>query len=264
MNLKHNVTIICQLLALTLAATAIAAEAPGIAPAPAEGWRNHPLAWDAMEKTIDVKAGDGAAEFTFNVTNKSNRAVTITDVSTSCGCTVVDIPRTPWKLAAGATGSIYVTVDFGGKEGKLTKSVFVDSAEGLQTLLVNVNIPVPDEAMRERNRQLTLANRQAVFSGECASCHAAKIGKKQGGDLFQAACAVCHLSPHRASMVPDLLIAREHRDAAFWRKWIGEGKEQTLMPAFAQDRGGPLTPKQIESLVDFALKQLPTEPRPKD
>lgn len=230
-------------------------------PAPIEGWRNHPLVWDAMEKTIEAKPGDAAADFAFTVTNKSAGAVTITEVNTSCGCTVVEMPRTPWKLAPGETGSIDVTVDFTGKEGRLTKSVFVDSAAGLQTLLVNVDIPVPDEAKRERNRQLAQANRQAVFGGECASCHTAKIGTKRGGDLFQAACAVCHLSPHRASMVPDLLVAREHRDAAFWRKWISEGRDGSLMPAFAPSRGGPLTDAQIASLVDFVLKQLPTEPR---
>jgi mono/diheme cytochrome c family protein len=230
----------------------------------ADQQRAHPLVWDAMEKTIDAKPGDGAAEFTFDVKNKSDHVVTITDVSTSCGCTVVEMPRTPWKLAPGESGSIGVTVDFGGKDGKVTKSVFVDSADGLQTLLVNVNIPVPDEAKRERNRQLTLANRQAVFHNDCASCHVAPIGTKTGVELFQAACGICHLSVHRASMVPELLTAREHRDAAYWRKWIGEGKEQTLMPAFAQERGGPLSPAQIDSLVEFALKQLPTEPRPKD
>ena len=55
--------------------------------------------------------------------------------------------------------------------------------------------------------------------------------------------------------------AREPRDAAFWRKWISEGKEGTLMPAFAQAQGGPLTDQQIESLIEFALASLPTQPR---
>jgi hypothetical protein len=62
-------------------------------------------------------------------------------------------------------------------------------------------------------------------------------------------------------MVPDLLIARERRDSAWWQRWIAEGKEGTLMPAFAQARGGPLTEAQVASLVEFALSHLPTEPR---
>jgi mono/diheme cytochrome c family protein len=226
--------------------------------------REHPLAWDAMEKTVDAKRGDGVAEFTFNVTNKSDHVVTVTDVRTSCGCTVAELPSTPWKLAAGASGSMEVTVDFEGKNGRIQKTVEVDSSEGLQTLLVTVNVPVPDESMREGNRRLAIENRQAVFRNDCAKCHALPAGTKTGGELFLAVCAICHVSPHRATMVPDLLVARAHRDAAYWRKWIAEGREQTLMPAFAQERGGPLTAAQIESLVEFALKQLPTEPRAKE
>jgi mono/diheme cytochrome c family protein len=226
--------------------------------------REHPLLWDAMEKTVDAKPGEGVADFTFNVTNKSDHMVTVTDVHTSCGCTVAELPNTPWKLAPGATGSMGVTVDFAGKDGRVTKSVEVESSEGLQTLLVNVNVPLPDEARRERNRRLATANRQAVFRNDCATCHAQPAGTKTGVELFQAVCLVCHASPHRASMVPDLLVAREHRDAAYWRKWITEGREQSLMPAFAQERGGPLTAAQIDSLVEFGLKQLPTEPRAKE
>ena len=52
----------------------------------------------------------------------------------------------------------------------------------------------------------------------------------------------------------------EKRDAAYWRKWIAEGKEQTLMPAFHEKHGGPLSETQVESLVTFVLKNFPTEP----
>jgi len=246
-----------MLLALTV--RALAATPPDAATAP----HANALVWDAMEKTINAKLGEGAAEFSFTVTNTSTHPVTINEVQTSCGCTLAELPATPpWKLAPGAHGTMAVTVNFGGKDGRVMKTVEVDSSEGLQTLLVNVNIPEPDDKQRERNRLVAQANRQAVFRGECASCHSAKIGTKTGGDLFQATCVICHVSQHRASMVPDLLVAREHRDAAFWTKWITEGRDSSLMPAFAQERGGPLTKKQIESLVDFLLKQLPTEPRP--
>jgi mono/diheme cytochrome c family protein len=221
----------------------------------------HPLAWDALEKSAEAKPGENATGFSFKVTNQSSAAVVIKGAHTSCGCTVAELPATPWTLAAGASGDIKVVVDHGGKEGRVTKTVEIDSSAGLQTLLVTVNVPPPDETQRECNRQIAAANRQAVFRGECASCHAAPIGTKTGGELLLAACAICHVSAHRASIVPDLMTAREHRDAAFWRKWIGEGKEQTLMPAFARERGGPLTNEQIESLVEFCVRNLPTEPR---
>ena len=221
----------------------------------------HPLVWDAMEKTVTARPGDGAADFVFKATNTSAQPVTITEVQPSCGCTVVDLPRTPWVLAPGASGSLTATVEFNGKDGDLTKSLFVDSSAGMQTLTMHIKIPVPDEAARERNRKLALADRQTVFRGDCAACHAAPAAHKTGEELFQAACLVCHATTHRASMVPDLLVARGQRDAAWWRTWIAEGREGTLMPAFSEKRGGPLTDAQVDSLVEFALSHLPTESR---
>jgi mono/diheme cytochrome c family protein len=221
----------------------------------------NPLVWDATDKTLQARPGDGAADFSFKVTNTSDKPVTISEVQPSCRCTVVDMPNLPWVLAPGASGRVLATVDLSGKDGELTKSLYVDSSAGVQALLMHVKIPVPDEATRERNRKLAAANRQAVFRGECAVCHAAPIAQKTGGDLFQAACEICHLTPRRASIVPDLLVAHEHRDAAWWRAWITDGKDGALMPAFGKKHDGPLTDAQIESLIEFALSHLPTEER---
>lgn len=225
--------------------------------------REDPLVWDAMEKTIEAQPGEGAGEFVFHVTNKGTQAVSILDARPSCSCTVAEMPSVPWKLLPGAGGNITGTITFAGKVGSVTKSIAVTTTAGLQTLRITVNIPPPDEAQRMRNRERASANRQAVFHGECASCHAPPLAGKTGGDLFLAGCVVCHQSAQRASMVPDLLVATEHRDAAYWTKWIAEGRDGSLMPAFAAERGGPLTGPQIDSLVEFLLKQLPTEPRPK-
>lgn len=221
----------------------------------------HPLVWDAMEKTLEARPGEGTADFVFVVRNVSAEPVHVMEVRPSCGCTVAELPENPWILAPGAKGSFRATVDFRGKHGRFAKGIYVLSSAGTQLLNVTINIPEPPDAEREANRQLAAADRQAVFRGECAKCHAEPAIGKTGGPLFLAACGVCHISERRASMVPDLLIAREPRDEAYWRKWITEGKENTLMPAFAPDRGGPLTGDQIESLVAYALKYLPTEPR---
>jgi cytochrome c553 len=220
----------------------------------------HPLIWDAMEKTLVVKPGDGAAEFEFHVTNKSERAVEIFDVRPSCGCTVADMPSRPWILAPGAKGSFRGTVDFRGKHGRFAKSLFIDSSAETQVLGIVINLPdMPNP--RERNREMASVDRQAVFKGDCAKCHATPAQGKKGSDLFAIACGVCHLANHRAAMVPDLSIVREPRDAEYWRKWIIEGKEGTLMPAFSQKNGGPLTDEQVDSLVEFAMARLPTAPR---
>ena len=124
-----------------------------------------------------------------------------------------------------------------------------------------MKIPTLTPAERKRNQEIAQRNRQAVFSGDCARCHLEPARGRSGAELFTSVCGVCHFAANRSSIVPDLLTAREHRDAAFWRTWITEGKPGTLMPAWSKKYGGPLTDAQIESLVTFALQTLPTEPR---
>ena len=221
----------------------------------------HPLVWDAMEKTVTPKPGDGAVEFEFTVTNRSADKVTIAELLPSCGCTTTDMPAKPWVLAPGASGSFRATVDISGKHGKFSKVIHVNSSAGVQMLGLVVNLPDdPEHNRRQGNQAAALANRQAVFKGDCASCHVAPTVGKTGDELFHAACGICHAASPRAAMVPDLMVAAAPRDEAYWRKWIAEGREGSLMPAFAQKHGGPLTEAQIESLIAFALQRLPTAP----
>jgi mono/diheme cytochrome c family protein len=219
----------------------------------------HPLVWDALEKSLDVKPEEHEARFEFSVTNKSGAGVEILHVEPSCGCTVAQLPSQPWVLAPGASGSFSAVVDYSGKHGKFSKTLNVHSTAGSQVLTVFINVPDTEDSRRARNQQLAIADRQAVFRGECASCHVAPTAGKKGAELYTAACAICHGANHRASMVPDLMIAREARDAAYWEKWISDGKERTLMPAFATRHNGPLSGEQIASLVEYAMMHFPSQ-----
>ena len=198
---------------LGLTVTAVAAD-------PSATVDRNPIVWDAMEKTAEAKAGEGAADFVFKATNTSSRPVTIISVHPSCGCTVVDLPAAPWVLAPGASGNLPATVDFSGKDGALTKSLFVESSAGAQTLLIHIKLPPADPEARAKNQALAKADRQAVFRGECASCHVIPGFRRTGEELFRGVCLNCHTTLERASMVPDLFSARGHRDAAWWRTWI--------------------------------------------
>ncbi len=220
--------------------------------------RPHPITWDAMDKAVEAKSGDQAAGFFFKATNTSQQPVVIASVRPSCGCTVVDLPAMPWVLAPGASGVLSATVDFSGKDGTLAKSLIVESNGGPQTLTLRITLPPLDEEARRQNQMTARADRQAVFRGSCVECHVLPAEGKTGEDLFHAACLNCHTPTGRASMVPDLLVAHGHRDAVWWRTWIAEGRDGTLMPAFAKPRG-PLTAEEIDSLVAFALSHLPTE-----
>jgi cytochrome c553 len=235
---------------------------PGLSAAadPAPQQPAHPLVWDAMEKTQEVKPDDNEATFHFNVINKSASPVEILQIEPSCGCTVPVMPRQPWILAPEEHGSFSAVVDYKGKQGKFSKTLGIHSTAGSQILTVVISIPDTEESRRARNQHLALINRQAVFRGDCASCHVQPTEGKHGAELFQAACAICHEANPRASMVPDLKVAREVRDAAYWERWIVDGKERTLMPGFAKKHGGPLSPEQVASLVEYVLTRLPKEP----
>lgn len=107
------------------------------------------------------------------------------------------------------------------------------------------------DSERQRNRAVAAADRQAVFSGACASCHRDPTNNKIGSALFQAACAICHLSANSGGVVPRLAFRDPAHDAAYWRAWVMDGRAGSLMPAFSKANGGPLSDEQIESLVTY-------------
>jgi len=208
---------------------------------------------DAVVKEYTAKPGEESCVFTFAVKNISKAELVINQVRTSCGCTVAKLPMQPWKIAPGKGGDIRLIVDLQGKSGVLVKTATIDTPTGFKTLTIKVNIPAAAgmNATRERNMQLAAKNRQAVFQGDCASCHATPTLGQEGVALYVTACSICHDAEHRGSMVPDLHAVKTPLDREFWRTQITHGRPNTLMPAFAQDQGGPLSPKQIDSLVDY-------------
>lgn len=238
------------------------------------------LAWDADSKEVSSKVGDTNAHFTFWLTNVSSEVVAINSVRTSCGCTVAQLPAQPWRLAPGTNGPIEVSVNLLGKSGTIVKSVTVDSTAGVKSLLVRVNIAAPANTIagagsatpnmgdveRIKNMQAALQDRQVVFKNhECAKCHADPAVDKNGlavlgQPLYQGVCANCHDSPNRASMVPNLHALNHPTSPEHWKRWIRSGRVGSMMPAFAKSEGGILTDEQIDSLVDYLSKTIPTNP----
>jgi mono/diheme cytochrome c family protein len=225
------------------------------------------FAYDALVKETTLKPGETTAYFTFNLTNTSPGEVTINAVRTSCGCTVAKLPSVPWKIPSKAGGAFDVSVDVRGKSGVLTKTITVDSTSGYRYLTVRVSIPASASPMaaadRARNLQVALADRQAVFKGDCAACHLSPAMNQYGETLFKNACGVCHEAEHRASMVPNLHALNKPTDRDYWKSWITKSKTGTLMPAWSIDEGGPLTERQIDSLLDFLTGPFKTLPAPK-
>jgi mono/diheme cytochrome c family protein len=221
------------------------------------------LAWDAELKETTVNATQPIAQLVFNFTNISASEVSINHVGTSCGCTVAQLPPMPWKLAPGTNGTIPVTMNVAGKSGMVFKTLTINTDKGWKMLSVKTTIQPPPAQMtagnREQNLLLAKADRQAVFKGQCASCHVEKAIGKMGKDLYDSACGICHEAEHRASMVPDLHALKHETNAEYWKVWVEFGKQGSLMPAFAQRHGGPLSDQQIASLVDHLVKTIPSK-----
>jgi mono/diheme cytochrome c family protein len=230
------------------------------------------LAWDSERKETNIIAGQTSATFSFWLTNVSPEVVTINSIRTSCGCTIAKLPTMPWKLDPGVSGEIPVTMNLAGKMGSIEKAVMIDGTTGSKTLIVRVNMAPPAgqpvaasggiDPDRIKNMQMALADRQVVFKGECAKCHAEPAANKMGEQLYVAACGICHDSPHRAAMVPDLKNLRHPTNEEHWRKWTRSGRPGSMMPSFAKNEGGPLTDEQIESLVKFLTDTITAKAKP--
>lgn len=226
------------------------------------------LAWDADMKEYTTKPGEVQGTFTFYFTNISAQTVAINNAAASCGCTVPKLPALPWKIEPGAGGEIPVVMNVPGKTGSVFKTVTVNTDHGPKILTVKVNITPPGTAVlqamngpvdRSKNQELAKADRTAIFKGDCASCHVEKGRGKFGKELYAASCGICHDAEHRADMVPDLHNLKHDTNADYWKTWISLGKPGTLMPGFAQSEGGPLTPMEINSLVEYLVATVPTK-----
>jgi mono/diheme cytochrome c family protein len=194
--------------------------------------------------------------------------VAVLSVHPSCGCTTAELPPVPWLIPPGSNGTIKLSVNLAGKSGTLFKTVNFTTEKGKKDLLLRINIapPPPMPEMTEAQRAAGIAaakiDRQAIFKGDCASCHLPKVEGKYGQQLFDAICAICHQAKDRATMVPDLANLQVPTSEEFWRAWITSGKAGSLMPAFAAFQGGPLNDLQIASLATYLNAIHPSKAPP--
>ncbi len=273
MNIAMKLNFALFAAVIFLCFSAAAQPSNGVAPAPDYSHANEPLPdgvinWDALLKTVDISNDQQVAQFIFNFTNVSAGAITVLTVHPSCGCTTAELPPVPWLIPSGTNGQIKLTVNLQGKTGTLFKSVNVATDKGNKNLMLRINIlpPPPMPEMTEAQRAAGIAaskiDRQAVFKGDCASCHLKKVEGKYGQQLFAAICAICHEAKNRASMVPDLHNLQVPTSEEFWRACITVGKEGSLMPAFATSKGGPLNDLQIASLAAYLNATCPSKVPP--
>ena len=225
------------------------------------------LAWNSPSQSTNAATDQESAHFVFSFTNVSSGSVSILNVHASCGCTQPELPPLPWTISAGGKGEFGVSVNLEGKPSPISKSVTVSTDKGSKDLFMQITVlplvvPTLTDAERARGVEIAKADRQAVFKGDCASCHIPKIEGKYGKVLYDAVCANCHDNEHRAAMVPDLHNLKTPTNDEFWRTWIAHGKAGTLMPAFATAEGGPLNDMQIGNLAAYLNSSIPPHVSP--
>lgn len=83
--------------------------------------------------------------YAFKFTNTGKSLLIISNVSTSCGCTVSDFPKEPIK--PGASASIDISFDSKGKHGLQNKTitVFTNAQPPTTTLRIQSSVVEPDE-----------------------------------------------------------------------------------------------------------------------
>jgi len=187
-----------------------------------------------------VKEGEEARGTLF-IRNNSDSVITITDVQTSCGCTVAE-PKEK-VLAPGAFTALEVTIDSTVKQGDVRKSVHVtDSAGHVAKATLKLTVTENPHLVREG---------RGLFDGKCAACHVDPVqGKKTGKAIYDAACAMCHGEDARGAYASALT---GHEDATALQHLISNGTGSPQMPGFAKEQGGPMTQKQVIVLSEWLL-----------
>ena len=80
---------------------------------------------DSIHDFGTIKEADGPVSCTFTIKNEGEKALVISNVAPTCGCTSPDWTKEP--IAAGKTGEIKITYDPTGRPQPFTKTISVYS-----------------------------------------------------------------------------------------------------------------------------------------
>jgi len=102
------------------------------------------LEWKTTELSIKAVPLQRTAETTFEFTNSGDRAVTITNIDTSCDCT--EATPSAKTFAPGASGTIKAHFNLTGAAGTMHRLITVSTDEGQPATALAVDLEVPEVA----------------------------------------------------------------------------------------------------------------------
>jgi uncharacterized protein DUF1573/cbb3-type cytochrome c oxidase subunit III len=178
-------------------------------------------------------------QFAIPLKNTAGRPLHILSVEATCVYMEASIDRT--DVAPGETATLTVQIDAGGNLGRLAKIVEILNTFSSEPYILTIRGTI-------MHREYDRGQPRLMFSGACEKCHVGTpIGTKEGQELYDAVCYLCH---------KDSLLSSAS-DAAAVRRIVAKGVPGTSMPGFAGTAGGPLTMPQIDSLAGLITSKHP-------
>jgi hypothetical protein len=103
------------------------------------------IKFDKEEHDFGILLQGEVVSYSFHFTNTGNTPLIISDVGSSCGCTVGDYPREP--IAPGKTGDIKVTYNSSGHHGFQSRflTVMSNTNPAKTTLRIKGTVQTPDQ-----------------------------------------------------------------------------------------------------------------------
>lgn len=210
---------------------------------------------DLPEKEFDFGTLNEGVEVrhVFPLRNIGDKRLEIKAAFSTCGCTVPHVKQ--HEINPGQTGELEVVLDTSMKQGAVTKPIEIrtnDSVNPVVTIHIKANV---------RGAHADLSDVKAkIFTGRCAACHVEKGKGKQGEELFVADCGMCH--GFRGTGIPGVapsVVQGNYEDEGFssaMKHIISFGSaSHRSMAGYLDEAGGPLSPKDIESIVAFLKRK---------
>ena len=103
------------------------------------------IKFDKEEHDFGTLLQGEVVSYSFHFTNVGNMPLIVSEVGSSCGCTVGDYPREP--IAPGKTGSIKVTYNSAGHNGFKSRylTVMTNTNPAKTTLRIKGKVLTPDQ-----------------------------------------------------------------------------------------------------------------------
>lgn len=103
------------------------------------------IEFDKVEHDFGTLLQGEVVSYSFHFTNTGNMPLIISQVGSSCGCTVGDYPREP--IAPGKSGSIKVTYDSAGHHGFQSRvlTVMSNTIPAKTVLVIKGKVQTPDQ-----------------------------------------------------------------------------------------------------------------------